>query len=71
MSNKDLWLVYRRGWTDGAKATAMDTKSSEHEDPQCRSAYADGYKDGYDARCLYSASACMKYGYIPSPLRTE
>jgi hypothetical protein len=68
MKPADMFHCYRRGWTDGAKATAMAT---QHSNPELRDAYEAGYHDGYKARCAASTKASIMYGYFPSPLRTE
>lgn len=53
---------YRRGWTDGARATAK----SETDTTQW---YLYGYNDGYEARKKMNAYATELTGYSPSPLR--
>jgi hypothetical protein len=47
---------YRRGWTDGAKATAMSKLDTSEE-------YKRGYSDGHKARNAALHTATERIGY--------
>jgi hypothetical protein len=68
---RDLYLAWRKGWTDGAKASVIDKSIAGHKNAELAEAYQNGYTQGKEARHRASILASIDYAYQPSPLRTE
>ena len=67
----DIYQSYMRGWTCGAKSTALDERFTKHESSLIRQSYEVGWEAGVQARGAASKHATLLSGYMPSILRDE
>lgn len=67
----NCWMAYTKGWRVGAKGGVPDPAATGHADRGIAQAYQDGYAAGLEAFNRAARAAAERYGYMPSPLRTE
>lgn len=65
-TKQEKWIAHKRGWTDGAKASAIDsTMGGLHKH------YMLGYRRGYTARRNGLAAGSRTFRLTVSPLRYD